>query len=288
MAAKRILALAFAVLIVGAAFLVRGRLDGDGDAWPDEATVVYCEPVLIEACREVFARVVSQNPGVILERMLAPGRPDAAVWITGEVWFDLLAAELSRQGRTDVLDDRSSPLAWSTLVVAGAMRDCGEPTWRCLARTPGKIGVDGLDTTTGLISTAFLVAEVMETTEFSRDDLRDGGYATWSRQFSERVERDRQDRSALYRSFGLQGLVEAAVGTAAEAASLDRSGDVVPVEEPPVVVRLAMVGLGDASLPSGRVVNELIAALVADGWESGDAPDGTMVATAGLVSLWSQ
>ncbi len=180
MAAKRIAALVGALLLIVGAVLLRGFLDDGGSvAVGREPSPVVCDPLVIEACKLAFPDVVvtEEDPGVTLDRLLDERDPDPFVWVTAQVWFDMLA-EVSP--RTNPMASGSQAVASSGRVVAFAADRpvCPEATaatnelWSCLSSDEAAdldLGFDGADSTLGLLMLGDLTAAY-----FGRIDLAPG------------------------------------------------------------------------------------------------------------------
>ena len=175
MTAKRVAALVGALLLIVGAVLLRGFLDDGGSvAVGREASPVVCDPLVIEACEQAFpdVEVTEEDPGVTLDRLLDLERnPEPFVWVTAQVWFDMLA-ELSP--RSNSMTSESIAVASSGRVVAFAAdspicteaADVTTTLWSCLSSDQAAdldLGFDGTDSTLGLLMLGDLTAAYFDT-----------------------------------------------------------------------------------------------------------------------------
>lgn len=186
MGAKRLAAVLAALLLVAGAIVLRNFVDSGGEVTLGrDASPVVCDPLVFEACRAAFPdrTVTREDPGVTLDRLLSERTTDPFLWVTADVWPQILADRIVRTNPAG----RSETLATTDLVLVAATDRafCEELTWACLAdeaeeRGSGlDIGLEGPDTTLGLLTRGNLVAGYFGRTDFSSNDFATTEFNQW-------------------------------------------------------------------------------------------------------------
>lgn len=163
MMARRIAALAGAIVMIAAAWVLRGVLDDGGDSTTvaagggSAAERIICEPIVADACWAVFGseRVDIALPGTTLGEFRGARISRPTIWITGANWFDMLNDNtFGAQSTIDPSD--VDPLADSPLIRAWHLQRCEplESTRELLSQLSStcKLGLDAPATTIGLMA----------------------------------------------------------------------------------------------------------------------------------------
>ncbi|MDA3040316.1 MAG: hypothetical protein O3C27_12475 [Actinomycetota bacterium] len=279
MVAKRIAALVGALLLIGGAMLLRGFLDDGGSvAVGREGSPVVCDPLVIEACKRAFpdVEVTEEQPGVTLTRLLDQRNPDAFVWVTAQIWFDILEDEITRQGRANPVGDGSTGLVTSPrlLIHESDVEICESPErWACLASGEGgaadlDVGLDSTESTIGVLSRADLVTGYFGRSDFASNDFATSEFRSWWNQTGERLVAA-QRSSALDDLLVLRGRIDVAPSVVAVWARIARAEYTATQSAdgaPDLLISAAAVG-------EARLDTDDLAELLAEaGWEPAD-PD---------------
>lgn len=275
MAAKRLAALVGAVLLIVGAVALRGFLDDGGSvAVGREGAPVVCDPLVIEACEEAFpdVDVTEEDPGVTLDRLLDERNPEPFVWVTAQVWFDILDVEIARQGRgSSPVGDTTAVAESNRVLVTGiGVEICEqEEQWSCLAAGEGDvskldIGLDGPDSTMGVLTRGDLASGFFGGTDFASNDFATPGFRTWWNQVGERLE-PAQRKSSLDDLIVTQGRIDVAVSVQAVWGQVTREGyaAVSPSDGEQVVV-IGAGAIGDARVET----DELVDLMREQGWQA--------------------
>ncbi|MFV0257304.1 MAG: hypothetical protein ACK5PP_02485 [Acidimicrobiales bacterium] len=277
--AVRILSALVAVGLVVGAVLVRRQLDDTGGSGDSGAgTVLVCDPLADAACRRLaaagfaFDELRVEDPGVTAARLADGSGDEAFLWVTDPVWVQVAAIDGAG------VDVPGSALASSPLelVSTGVPAGCAAVDWACLA-TGGSgtvIGLDGPDTTVGLLARAQLTVAHFGTAAISPDEVRGPAFFDWVQTVEPAIEPAPSGQTALEAHLTRRGAFDVVPAVGAEADRLDRPGyeRAVPADRGPDV-RLAVIAVG--GVDRDDLGPELTDALVADGWRSGAGEDGT-------------
>lgn len=289
MAGKRLGALVVAVLLVLAAWAGRQWIDSGGEvAFGGEPSPVYCDALLADECRSSFGdrQVVIELPGRTLDRLLASRENESLVWVTADVWIEILQSERSRLGLGPLVTSVSADLAHTEVLLVGdnsLATACGEPTWSCLSDLDSglEIGLDARDSTVGLVSQGQLVAGFLGRPTFASNDL-DSTYAQWRARLGNDLTELPSSRSALNDFLTVRGKFNVVSTTAEQWESLSRDGLEAGVPSDtgrPIVVAVAYVG------DAGASTTDLERSLVDGGWGSGAGTDRPTPGAGVLESL---
>jgi hypothetical protein len=218
---KRVLAVVAAVLMIGAALLVRSRLDSREDAANLEASraTVVCATELGPVCDQVRQEhpeldIVVEEAGVTAERLAgsAFSRESTPIdaWLVPRPFPAMVDEDRSFAGLEPVFGDATGVLARSPLTLTvwndrlDALRaTCGEVTWVCIGDHAGQPWVenggqqswgnikpglpDPSTTAFGLLDLAQASAEKLGRTDFASNDLQDPAFQTWLDQLKRSV-----------------------------------------------------------------------------------------------------
>ncbi len=291
MAAKRLAALVGAVLLIVGAVVLRGFLDDGGSvAVGREGAPVVCDPLVIEACKLAFpdVEVTEEQPGVTLDRLLDERNPEPFVWVTAQVWFDILGE----------VSPRPTPIMSASVAVASSDRViafpterpiCPEPAvaekvlWSCLSSADAAtldLGFDGPDSTLGLLMWGDLTAAYFKGVDRQAADIAtndfDADFKRWRAGIDDRLKRA-SSIAAVDVLVTRQGELDVATTVGAEWSGDGRQAGytaVTPVDGEQGVV-IGAGAIGDARIET----DDLAARLVEQGWEPA-APDSTRPADA--------
>jgi hypothetical protein len=279
---KRLVALLAALLLIAGAVVARNVLDSGGDVTIGRSrSPVVCDPLVITACRQAFeGRTVSaESPGDTLDRLLAERDPEPFLWVTADVWLEILEVESARISRANPAGATQGPLVVASLMLAAtrAREDCDALTWACLAdqadTDPGlRIGIDRPDTTIGLLTRGELVAGFLGRSDFATNDLDSSTFRSWSSRLGDRmVKPGRED--AFRRMATQQGGMDVAPVSEVDWSKADRPR--YEAQSPADSTRLVSVVAVPVGGAGGGAAG-LSEALEASGWRptSGDAAAG--------------
>lgn len=286
MAAKRFAALVGAVLLIVGAVLLRGFLDDGGSVAAGRAGApVVCDPLVIEACEAAFpdVEVTEEDPGVTLDRLLDERDPEPFVWVTAQVWFDILAEVSSR---TNPLSSDPIAVASSGRVVAFATDRpiCPEATavtnewWSCLASDEAvdlDLGFDGPDSTHGLLMLGDLTASYFSDLGRPPGDIVsndfDSDFKRWRAAMDRRLKLSKSE-PALDVMLTRRGQFDMATTVDARWTGEGRQ-EVYTAVTPADGEQLVIISAGE--IGDSRVeADDLVDRLVEAGWERA-APDST-------------
>ncbi len=275
MAAKRFAALVGAVLLIVGAVLLRGFLDDGGSvAAGRTGAPVVCDPLVIEACEAAFpdVEVTEEDPGVTLDRLLGERNPEPFVWVTAQVWFDILEVEMVRQGRSNSVAEPATPLVSSARVVVSDSRVeiCASvELWACLAAGEGAasgldIGLDSVDSTMGVLTRGDLAAGFFGRTDFASNDFGAAEFRAWWNQIGDRLAPTVR-ASSVEDLLVLRGGID--VATTVEAfwsggGRQDGYTAVTPADGEQLVI-ISASAIGDARIDADDLVDRLVEA----GWD---------------------
>ncbi len=313
---KRVLAVLGAVVMIGAALLVRSALDGGdgeaggggGDGGPPS---LLCAAELAEVCAELEdagrAEVTVEPVGVTVDRLTAPdARLEVDGWLTLGP-FPAQVDELRALGTGDPLFGAAVPTHHSTglaLVVADADRAevlteaCGEVTWACVGDAAGapwtdlggpaawgtvKPGFDAPDTSgSGLLVLTQAMGDHLGDPDFAAQDID----RRWLGDLEDAVP-NRGPAPALS-TLVLQGAAAygavGALGRDAEAAGASAQGEGLVIFYPAPMYRASVVLAPAAGTDLDDLAGDgdLAEALAADGWEPD--VDGTPLPRPGVLA----
>lgn len=306
---KRAGALLGVVVMVAAAFLVRGALTDDDPSiagGPSGTDGVRCPDEFADLCAGSGLEIVTASAGTTADLLVAAddvGALDAEAWIVPAAWARLVIDERARLGRAPLFEIDGDPLASTGVVMAiWSDRDaelaarCADIDWRCLAEQHGVTLAAGdrvrsagprIDTAGGLSIAAAQLATLIGTTEYAANDF-DGTILSLADRLA---QGQTDDPLRTMRGRGPGQLTAAGVLTA-DATNLSSSlGTIIPRVDDAVRVDLvALVATGDGLTDDHR--NALRDAFSTAGWDqpagsAGDGlPDGSVLAA--VRTLWKQ
>lgn len=305
---KRVGALLGAVVMIVAAFAVRGSLGGNDDdgGGGDAGGGVVCPTEFAEICAAVDdAR--RERAGTTADALLASDGQilEDEAWIIPAAWARLVIAERERLGLAPLYEIEGDALASSpvTMVVwddrAGQLADqCGTATdWTCLAERDGsslvagdrvRTGVPRVDSATGLPIAAAQAANLLGRSDYATNDFS-GSFASLAGRLA---AGQRDDPVGTMRLQG-PGRLTAAGAVSAEAGNLTTNfGTLVTVEDLAPAVRVDVVVLvrsGGSLDPGTR--RSLEDAFAEAGWDPPtDGPDGLPSGgvLAAVRTLWNE
>ena len=301
---KRAGALLVAVLMVGAAFYVRGATTDDDEAGGDggDRPALLCPTELADVCRAVDTEVVTEAAGETADRLIEASNADALGaerWLVPAPWARLVLAERARLDQ-EPLFEVSAPVA-SSPVVQLVWRDidrelhaeCGaaegeSPGWRCVAqRADGPqfhVGAPAVDSAVGLPVAAAQMGFLIGRADYFTNDF-EGDIPRLARSLAAgQVD----DPVRVMRTRGPGQL--AVVGTvAAQARQLSSTfGTLVPYAQSERVDLVLLHPADDGPGPTDHVVEAFRAA----GWDApvggpdGLPSDGSVLAA--VRTLWKE
>lgn len=290
MAGKRLAALLGALLLVVAAVGVRRWIDSGGEvSLGGSPSSVYCDPLMAEACLAAFdgREIIVESPGVTLDRLVETRDDQSLLWVTADVWIEILRSERSRLGRSALVESVETDIAHAEVVVVGDddLTDaCGQTVlWSCLADPSSEldIGFDSRATTVGLASQGHLVAGFMGSPTFATNDLG-SSYGQWRARIGPDLTELSPSRSALDEMLTVRGRFDVVSAAEPEWDRLARDGFVVgvPPDSGPAMTA-AVASLGGA----GGSTDGLRGGLIELGWQAGPAPDRVGAAAGVLESI---
>lgn len=284
---KRAGAVAVAVAMVAAAFLVRDRVTGDDDepGGADSASGLLCPTDLAEICRSVTGEVRDESAGTTADRLIGASSADdlgAEAWVVPAVWARLVVDERARLDR-EPLFEVTDPLAASPVVQlvwrdvdAQLHAECGaaedeSPGWRCVAERADdqrlRAGAPPVDSAIGLPVAAAQVGFLVGRVDFAANDFGADVRTLVRGLAAGQVD----DPVRIMRLRGPGQL--AVVGTVAAAAQQLSSsfGSLVPYAQAEQVQLVVLHPRGEGAGPTDRIADAFVAA----GWyPPTDGPDG--------------
>ena len=275
-ALRRLLAIAFAIVVVIGAFVFRNWRDSGGTvSLTGDGPTIVCDALIEDACRQAFGDIRVAEPGVTFEQLLADSGGDSFVWIAGDVWFDMIEDERSRGAPTPAFGERSGGLAHSPLVFAGpGIPACVPVSFSCLAdrNLNADLGIeDRFDTSAGLIAFGQLA---FERNSRSNQDLR------WSE--SDGAELNDGDTRTLLNYQNAGGRYDLVIVAQATFDTLGPDDVAITAADTPVAVTIEAVVIGDGGLPA---LGDLGDALNDSAWTTGPAPAFDGPSAGGLIAL---
>ena len=309
---RRLGALLGAVVMVGAAFVIRGATvddpSDDRGAEPVQAGLV-CPPELQEICRAATGRVVTEEAGATADRLLEARRPsdlDAEAWIVPAAWARLVVAERARLDEEPLFEVVEGTLASSPVVLAVWTThgdelgvECGRPVdWACLADQHGdtvvrsrvRTGLPPVDSASGLVVAAAQAGALLGGSDFAANDFdldpefRPRAGVLASGQQAEPLTAMRTRGPGQFTAVGVLAADAEDVAT--------QFGTIAVFDDRQPVVRADVVAL----VPAGRELDgdqreALQQALTDAGWDppaggSDGLPDGSVLAA--VRTLWNQ
>ncbi len=278
MVLRRLLALGFALIVVVGAFAFRTWRDSGGSlglSTPD--LPIVCDAAIADACREAFGTIQSQAPGATYEQMLADPNGSSFVWITADIWIDMIDDERSRGEVTPTLGEGRVQVAHSPLVFAGpGIADCDPPNYICLAGNDldADVGIeDRFDTSAGLVAFGQLA---YERNGQSNTDLH------WRGSAGIELE-DVSDIRSLLNYQTAVGQWDLVIVTQAAFDTIGPEDDLAaPASGTAVAISIEAVVVGTGNLPN---LDDLRDALTSAGWAAGAAPGFEGPSAGGLIAL---
>lgn len=210
---KRVLAVIAAVVMIGAALFIRGRLDSREEAATVEASkaTVICATELGPVCDQIRQQhpeltITVEEADVTARRLSASDFSRDATpvdaWLVARPFPAMVDESRSFSGLDPVLGDATGVLARSPLTLtvwndrfAALQEVCPEVTWVCIGDHAGqpweanggqgswgnlKPGLPDPSTTAfGLLVLTQATAERLGRSDFASNDLQDAGYQTW-------------------------------------------------------------------------------------------------------------
>jgi hypothetical protein len=265
MAGKRLGAFVMAAVLVLAAVGIRRWIDSGGEVTlGGTPSPVYCDPLVGEACKAAFPdrEVRIEAPGATLDRLLDSRDGESLLWVTADVWVEILQTERARLSRGAVVSSVSDPVASTPLVLVGGATltdQCPIPSWECLADGPDglDVGLDSRDSTVGLLSQGQLVTGFLGTPTFASNDLQSLEYRQWRTQSG--ISEGSATTRALDRMLTAVGTFDVAPAALADWQQLgrtDMSSHTPPDAGSDIVIVVAAIGAAGGS--SGDLEAELV------------------------------
>ncbi|MFN7150072.1 MAG: hypothetical protein ACK4V6_11395 [Microthrixaceae bacterium] len=311
---KRLGAVILAIAMIGGAWLLRDRLDGDdgsggsGGGGGDDVEQVRlrCATELEQVCRQLAegrddVRVSIEDPGTTSDALVALPEgddPGFDAWLVDAPWAEI-TADNRRFANTSgtVLGDPSAVLARSPAVIAvqsqqldGLTEACGGTiSWRCIGEQPTslRVGLATPERGDGLVSLAGATASFLGTTDYSTTDFEEPGFIAWFDRLTELSARTPLGRqSPLARAVVAPGTFQVTGALESQSAELLRSRDnyraIYPEPMTTADIRLVpRLQLEASELVDRLGSDELGAALTDAGWRiDGRAPEGATDAPA--------
>jgi hypothetical protein len=275
---RRLIALVAVVVLVGIAFVIRGRGDdgGGGSSGGDGKTTLVCPPELATACRAAAGdrEVRIEEASVTADALGKARRPADAedqgdVWLVPRPWVEAVATTRDRANLPAVLSKASGVIARSpvVLVVFDSRAEALEQgpcrtgiAWRCVGDAADepwssvggqatwgtvKAGIARPATSTGLVVLGAATAAYFDDPGFASNDF-DGGLTNWLSKLaasSAAADAPRPVDMMLTRGAGQLAALGALEADARSAAGRDDVRVVVP--EPVVTADLVAVAIGD-------------------------------------------
>ncbi|MFV0524404.1 MAG: hypothetical protein ACK5RL_07905 [Acidimicrobiales bacterium] len=279
--AVRIVSALVAVGLVVGAVVVRRQLDDGGIAADSggAGAALVCDPLVADACRQLadaagVGEVRVEEPGVTAARLVDAGSGDAFLWVTDPVWAELVVAE-----RPDLTVDGAAPVSAASpveLVSTGVPAGCAAVDWACLASggSGTVVGLDGPDTTLGMLARAQLTVAHFGTAQISLDQVRGPAFFDWVQVIEPSIAPAPGGQTALDAHLTRRGAFDVVPAVGADADGLDRPGyeRTVPADGGPDV-RMAVIAVAGAD--RSDLGTALAPALTAEGWQPGPGSDGT-------------
>ena len=294
---------------MAAAVLIRNAIDEDDDASGDTDTtsVVICDDSLIDQCQalgddvEVRAEAAATTASTLADGTIAE---DVDAWITTTAWLEVVDSR-----SPDALGDAEA-LATSPAVVAtapgrhDAITDLcsGDDVWSCLGDNAGtswadlgdgsnaewrelKVGLTDPDSAVGLSGLASVAAGFFGNTTFAANDPAFGEFEGWLANLAEPSAAG--DPNPAETLATRPGTYSAGGSIAAIADDFVARGVEAIETNPEVAATVAIVGIGEGSIPDADPVRD---ELTAAGWvtatEADLAPTLKPGVMAALHSLW--
>ena len=293
---RRIGALLGAVVMVTAAFVVRGTVAGDDDqtvgADADPRPGLVCPIELEELCRVGGGVVTVEPAGATADRLVEATSPVALggeAWIVPAAWARLVVAERARLDREPLFEIDDDAIASSAVVLAAWTDQAQELAsvcaadavgWTCIAEQTGQQvlgtrvqpGSPPVDSATGLVVAAAQAGALLGRSDYATNDFTPAFESAASRLAGGQA----RDPLTVMRTRG-PGQFTAVGVVAADAQQLDSNfGTIAAFDDREPRVRADIVAL----VPVGRELDgdrrdALREGFRAAGWEhAGGGPDG--------------
>lgn len=310
---KRLGAVVLAIAMIGGAWLLRDRLDGDGSGGSGggggsdiEALRLRCATELEQVCRQVAegsddVRVSIEDPGTTSDALVALPEgddPGFDAWLVDAPWAEITADNRGFANATGtVLGEPSEVLARSPAVIAVQAQQLDDLTeacggtisWRCIGEQPTslRVGLATPERGDGLVSLAGATASFLGTTDYSTTDFEEPGFIAWFDRLTELSARTPLGRqSPLARAVVAPGTFQVAGALESQSVEVLRSRDnyraIYPEPMTTADIRLVPRVQLDASELVDRLGSDELSAAFSDaGWRiDGRAPEGATDAPA--------
>lgn len=242
---KRFLALLVAAAMIAGAFVVRARIDDDGDtdaAAPDRDVRLVCASELAVACADLGGTV--EDTRTTIDRLVTvDGDPGLDSWLTLDPLPEVVDLLRQQAGRERLFDEEPPLVAGTAIAAVGTGLDGCD--WRCLGDRGARLGLPDPRGGTGLLvigaaTAGFFGGDDVATNDFTPE------FDAWIRSFTTptRVDADpvrTRLLSAAFIDVALDLQVEAETELAG--ADPDRRGDLAVTYPEPVTHAFAVLAV---------------------------------------------
>jgi hypothetical protein len=301
MIAKRIAAIAAAVALIAAAWLIRDRVIESDDASSgsdrpaERATQVVCISELRNACRQAIDELGGELPLTIADAadtlaLLTTASAPRSIWITIAPFPDMVTFQRDRSGALP-LDATTTPLASSPLALvvspdktpALTAACAGDLSWTCIGeQTDLDPTFSPTDTAIGAVS----VAVAIEQYGGPGVDFNDLGLLTWARDLRRSGSSSLSGGTAVA-TIQTRPTFGVAIGAEAELAASRVADFDVLYAEPMTSLEVVAFAPDGVDVPADLLA-ALRESLTGSGWDppssAGGAPAGEVVLAA--IDFW--
>lgn len=295
MIAKRLAAVAAAVVLIAAAIVIRDRLIDDRESAPEpptEATVLVCVTELETVCRAAGAGLTVRvaEAGATLTELA--GDADPTLWLT----FDPFPAMVDALRTRDPVGYETKAIVGSPIALVGAPgaiatvgTECGEPVdWRCLAELDLGVGF-ARDASSGVGLLALTQAALgYGAPGIPVDDAR---FQVYVRDLLRSVPASRlSGGTAVATIQNRPSAMDVAVGAEAQVTRARRAGFGIAYAAPMLRADVVLAVPPRVRVPDG-LTDRLAAALTDAGWAAEGAPANTAIdplVVLAVRSVWEE
>jgi hypothetical protein len=300
---RRLVAVLGAVFMVGAALLVRDFVAGDDEGGGDSSETddrpadltLVCAEELEAVCEaleddDAIAGFATEDAGVTVDRV-ATEDLEADAWLTLDPFPGMADVAREQAGEGTQYDEpMGTEVSTDMAIVAHPSRAdalaeaCGgEVDWECLGEVADdpwsehggdaawgqiNIGMENLDSASGLLTSAQAVGDYVENDQFASNDLDANDVDRWMNQFS---RGDGALDDMVLQGAGAYSAV-GALGTEAEAAGASAQGQGLVISYPAPMYRAEVVLVAPGASAEDLIDPDVLASALADaGWEGGGA-----------------
>lgn len=309
---RRLGALLGAVVMVAAAFAVRGAVTDDAEVLTGgtvtEPDRLVCPVEFEDLCRSATGEVTAEQAGATADRLIeatSVAELGAGAWITPAAWARLVVAERDRLDREPLFEIVDGPIASSPVVLAVWTEHatelstlCGQEAvdWSCIAAQAGqrvlgsqvRPGSPPVDSGTGLVVAAAQVGALLGTADYAANDFTGELLQLADRLANKQV----RDPLAAMRTKG-PGEFTAVGVVGADARTVSTTfGTIVVLDDREPLVRADVVALVPAGSDLADARQDTLRdAFTAGGWgQPAGGPDGlpTGGVLAAVRTLWNE